>query len=150
MRVLVTYQSKTGFTKQYAEWISEELKCSIKELKKISENDVLGYDLIIHGGWIMGGMISGLNKVRKLNPNELVVFGVGYTKKDKVDISKIIESNKLGETPFFYYEGGTNPKKMGFMGRTIVKLVTKEKITFKDNTSKDQIKELIKVVKEKG
>lgn len=144
MKILVTYQSKTGFTKKYAEWISEELKCDLKELKKVK--DVKDYDLIIHGGWIMGGVIKGLNKIKKLSPDKLIVFGVGLTPKKDLDTSKMIKDNKLENIPFFYYEGGTNPKKMGFVGRTIVKLVTKKKVLFVDNTNKDDIKELIKKV----
>ena len=145
MKVLVTYQSKTGFTKQYAEWISEELKCDLKELKSVK--DVNDYDLVIHGGWIMGGVIKGVKKIKKLDPKKLIVFGVGLTPKKSLNTDKMIKNNKLEDTPFFYFEGGTNPKKMGIVGRTIVKLVTKKKVTYEDNTNKDEIKELIKKVK---
>lgn len=147
MKVLVTYQSKTGFTKKYAEWISEELKCDIKDIKKVSIKDIINYDFIIHGGWIMGGMINGLNKIRKINPRKLIVFGVGYTSKKEVDIKKLIETNKLGDIPFFYFEGGMNPKKMGFIRRTIVKMVTKKKPVYQDNTKKEEIIDLIKEIK---
>ena len=80
MKVIVTYNSKTGFTQKYAEWIAEDLNCkalSTAELKNVSE-----YDLVIHGGWIMGGMISGFENMKKLNPSKLIAFGVGFTKKD--------------------------------------------------------------------
>ena len=145
MKILVTYQSKTGFTKKYAEWISNELNTEIKDIKKV--DNLNEYDLIIYGGWILGGMIMGLDKIRKLNPKKLVVFGVGYTPKDKVNIEDMTKLNNLGNIPLFYYEGGTNPKKMGFIGRMIVKMVTKEKIEYKDNTSKESINDLIKTVK---
>lgn len=145
MKVLVTYQSKTGFTKQYAEWISEELKCDLKELKNVK--DVNDYDLVIYGGWIMGGIIKGVKKIKKLNPKKLIVFGVGLTPKKNLNTDKMIKDNNLEDTPFFYYEGGTNPKKMGFFGRTIVKLVTKKKVTLVDNTNKNEIKDLVKKVK---
>ena len=147
MNILITYTSKTGFTKKYAEWICSELNAELKELKKINSSDILNYDLVIHGGWIMGGMISGFSKIKKLSPKKLIVFGVGYTKKEEVNINQIIDTNKLENIPFFYYQGGTNPKKMGFIGRTIVKMVTKEKLTYKDNTNKEEIKSIIKAVK---
>ena len=147
MKVLVTYQSKTGFTKKYAEWISEELKCDNKEIKKVSKGEIEEYDLVIHGGWIMGGMIKWLDRVEKMNPKKLIVFGVGYTPKKEVDVNQIIEANKLGDIPFFYYEGGTNPEKMGFIGKTMVKMVTKKEVIYKDNTNKKYIKDLIKLVK---
>lgn len=149
MKTLVTYKSKTGFTKKYAEWISQELACDLKEISSVNAAEIGDYELVIHGGWIMGGMVNGLDKIRKFGPDKLIVFGVGFTAKEEVEMAKWIEANKLGDTPFFYYEGGLNPKKMGFVGRTIVKLVTKKKPEYTDNTNKDAIKELVKLVSEK-
>lgn len=148
MKTLLTYQSKTGFTKKYAEWISQELSCDLKEASKMTEKEVAGYDLIIHGGWIMGGMINGLDRIRSFTPHKLIVFGVGLTAKEEADITKCIETNKLNDTPFFYYEGGMNPKRMGFMGRTIVKMVTKKTPVFADHTDKEEISELVKIAAE--
>ena len=147
MKILITYQSKTGFTKKYAEWISSELNAELKEIKDINGCDINDYDLIIHGGWIMGGMINGFNKIKNLKPKRLIVFAVGYTPKEKVNISQIINVNNLGDIPFFYYQGGMNPKKMGFIGRTIVKMVTKEKPIFKDTTNKENINDLVIMAK---
>ena len=132
MNILVTYKSKTGFTKKYAEWISKELSADTKDIKELTKGDIYQYDLIIHGGWIMGGMINGLDIINKLNPKKLIIFGVGYTKKEEVDIPKMIEVNKIQDIPFYYFEGGMNPKKMGFIGRTMVKLVTKKKLEYQD------------------
>ena len=42
MNSIVTYKSKTGFTKKYAEWIAEDLGCKavkLSELKDASEYD---------------------------------------------------------------------------------------------------------------
>ena len=59
MKILVTYKSKTGFTKKYAKWIAEELNCEKKDIKNVTSKDIAKYDLVIHGGWIFGGVISG-------------------------------------------------------------------------------------------
>lgn len=147
MKILVTYQSKTGFTKKYAEWICEELGANLKDAAKVSGNEIAAYDLVIHGGWIMGGMVNGLEKIRAMNPKKLMVFGVGFTAKEEAEIPKCIEANKLGDTPFFYYEGGMDPKKMGFMGRTMVKMVTKKTPEYCDHTNKNEITELVNQVK---
>jgi len=146
MKTLVTYQSKTGFTKKYAEWISQEISCEIKSINEVKEQDVAAYDLIIHGGWIMGNMISGLNKVRNMNPKNLVVFSAGLAKKGQYD-AVIAETNKLGDIPFFYMEGGTDPKKMGFFSRLAVKIASKQPVTFIDNTDKKYAMELVEYVK---
>ncbi len=147
MKILVTYKSKTGFTKKYAEWIAEELGCEAKDIKAIASKDVAEYDLIIHGGWILGGIINGYSKINSFNPKRLIVFGVGFTPKAKVDLKKMAEENKLGDTPLYYFEGGANPPKMGFVGRKIVEMVTKEKVTYQDNTDRKATAELLKAVK---
>ncbi len=150
MKILVTYQSKTGFTRKYAEWISTAVNGDLKDIKQIDNNTINNYDIVIHGGWIMGGMINGLNKIMAFKPKKLFVFGVGLTSEKEADISQIIEINKLDKIPFFYYEGGMNPKKMGFIGRTMVKLVTKKKLTYCDNADKKAIDDLVKMILNKN
>ena len=147
MKILVTYKSKTGFTIKYAKWIAEELNCETKDIKNVSSKDIAKYDLVIHGGWIFGGVISGYKKIKSFAPKQLIVFGVGFTPKAKVDLKKMAEDNKLGDAPLYYFEGGTNPPKMGFVGRKVVEMVTKEKVTYQDNADREATAELLKAVK---
>lgn len=146
MKMLVVYQSKTGFTKKYAQWIAQELSCGLKTAKEVTEQDISSQDLIIYGGWIMGNMISHLEKIRKMPHKKIVTFGVGSSKKGECEAA-IIETNKLADIPFFYMEGGLNPKEMGFFSRFIVKMVTKKPVTFTDNTDKKYAMELVNFVK---
>ena len=147
MKIIVTYQSKTGFTKRYAQWIGEELSCECKELTSVDATQLADYDLVIHGGWIMAGMVKGLEKVKSFHPRKLMVFGVGFTDEKEADTKSWIEANKLSGIPFFYYQGGMNPEKMGAVGKTIVKMVTKKKPEYVDYTNRDKIQELVDVVK---
>ena len=39
MKRLVVYQSGTGFTRQYAEWIADALHCDAVDLKQTTEKD---------------------------------------------------------------------------------------------------------------
>ena len=64
MRVMVVYESGTGFTRQYAEWIGEDLNCPVKPVKEVSARMAGEYDLIIYGGWVMGNMIMGLGRMK--------------------------------------------------------------------------------------
>ena len=144
MKAIVTYNSKTGFTQKYAEWIAEALNCkalSAAELKNVSE-----YDLVIHGGWIMGGMISGFENIKKLNPHKLVAFGVGFTKDDNY-VATVKETNHTGDIPTCYFQGGMNPSKMGFFGKFIVKKKKKNKPTYEDLTNREAIQALVDYVK---
>lgn len=148
MKILVTYSSKTGFTKQYAEWIGEALACDVRPLKEVlrSTATIQTYDIIIHGGWLMAGMVSGLNKIKKLAPKQLIVFGVGFTEDDTY-VKTIKELNQLKETPTFYFLGGTRPEKMNFVMKTVVKAATKQPVTAVDLSDESSIAALVSFVK---
>lgn len=125
MKKIVIYQSGTGFTQQYAQWIAEECGCEAKSLKAVTEKEMREQSLIIYGGWVMGNMISGLNQIRKVNPANLVVFAVGAVPQEIVDQAAIREVNHLNSIPFFYMEGGFRFEKLGFVQRTMLKMVKK-------------------------
>ena len=147
MKVLVTYQSKTGFTKKYAEWIARALSADLKDASGVDAAGLAGYDLVIHGGWIMGGLVSGLRKIMKCNPKKLIVFGVGFTAKGDMDAAACATANQLGDIPFFYFEGGMNPEKMGWLGRIVVKKVTKKELAYADHADPKAIEALVTLAK---
>ena len=144
MKIVVTYTSKTGFTKKYAEWIAEDLGCEAIEAAQVK--NIGEYDLIIHGGWIFGGMISGLENMKKQNPKKLITFGVGFTREDNY-VNTVRETNHTEDIPTFYYVGGMNPKKLNFFMRFIVKMVTKNTPKYEDDTDRNAISDLVEYVK---
>lgn len=144
MKIAVTYTSKTGFTKQYAEWIAQDLGCEAISAEKFK--DASDYDLVIHGGWIMGGMISGLENMKKLQPAKLVTFGVGFTREDNY-VDTIKETNHTQDMPAYYFVGGMNPEKLNFFSKLIVKMVTKNTPKYEDYTDRNSISALVEYVK---
>lgn len=76
------YTSKRGSTKQYAEWIAEDLGCRALPLSDAFGMDLHGYDCIIYGGWIRGSGIVDFGKFAKMLDEELmdrlIVYGVGF------------------------------------------------------------------------
>ena len=79
MKTIIIYESGTGFTEQYAKWISEALDCECKKLKKVSPSELKEFDRIIFGGWIMGGGIMGLEKIRSIKkPFAVFMFHGAY------------------------------------------------------------------------
>lgn len=159
MKKVVIYQSGTGFTAKYAGWIAERLGCEAKEYKSVNPNELTSYDLVVYGGWIMGGMVVGYDKIKGLNLKNVVVFGVGMTVPSDEVAGKIAEQNQIPRERFFYFEGGYNPQKLGVMKKMMVNMVKKslEKKadktadelhtleTFKgaDNTCKEAIEDLV-------
>ena len=138
MKRLVVYQSSTGFTAKYAAWIAGELSCEAKELKHMKAQEIAAYDSIIFGGWIMGGMISGLDKINKMNPKKLVVFAVGASESTEKVINAIKTQNHLEETPFFYMEGGIAFEKMSFFPKMMLKMMGKSVAKKEVKTEEDE------------
>lgn len=137
MKRLVVYQSSTGFTKQYADWMAKELGCEAKPIKKVTISEVKEQDVIVFGGWIFGSMVMGLNKIRKMSPSKLVVFGVGLTQAGEEVETLIRNQNHLEATPFFYLQGGFRPEKLGFLKRMMLSLVRKSVAKKQEKTEQD-------------
>lgn len=79
---IVIYTSKRGSTKQYAEWIAEDLGCEALPLSDAYGMDLHGYDCVIYGGWIRGSGIVDFDKFAKMLDDDvmkrLIVYGVGF------------------------------------------------------------------------
>lgn len=78
---IVIYTSKRGSTRQYAEWIAEELGCKATALSDAKDINLYDYDCIVYGGWIRGSGIVDFDKFSKRLDDELmerlIVYGVG-------------------------------------------------------------------------
>ena len=133
-------------------------------MTKIKASELQKYDTVIYGGYIMANMVFGYNKIKPLNLKNLVVFGVGMTVPSEETAKRIAEQNEIPQEQFFYFEGGYNPKKVGFLKKMMMNMIkksieqkeekTKEDIhmleSFKgvDNTNREYIKPLIRCVRE--
>ncbi|MEG0452895.1 MAG: flavodoxin domain-containing protein [Coprobacillus sp.] len=144
MSTIVIYKSATGFTKQYAKWIQEELDCDIKDLKDVSKQDYIDYERVIYGSSLMAGKLKSLDEVKKNACKELIVFGVGLTSQQ--DSMKIIDklkndnlsSQEQEKIPFFYFEGGIQYDKLGFVQKKMLKMIYKSLLK-KENKTEEEI-----------
>ena len=92
MNVLVTYKSKTEFTKWYAEIIAKGLEADLAEFSEVTAEKMSGYDVIVYGGGLYAGRVNGFKKAKEMfatsTAKKLVVFATGATPNvvtDKVD-----------------------------------------------------------------
>lgn len=136
MKRVVIYESATGFTKQYAEWIGEALKCPCIPLKQITKKKLMDFDQVLFGGWIMGNGIAGLSKLQSMAV-PAAVFAVGATPYFEEVVSAIKELNKLDQIPFFYMVGGFHFDKLGFGKKTLLKAL-KKSVSKKENRSRQE------------
>ncbi len=165
MKKLIIYQSKTGFTKRYAEWIQEAVKGDLTSVTNVTKDMLRKYDIIIFGSYIRMERICGLAKIWNLvkdNPNQhCIFFATGATSpKKKKWIEKIWEKSiakeVLKKVPHFYLQSGIRYEKLDLAEKFLIKIfacimnVTKKKSKFEisfDLSSKQNIEPLVKCVK---
>lgn len=105
---IVIYDSKYGYSKQYAQWISEDLKCEYKSFSEV--NNAERYDTIIFGSGLYASDIRKADKLKQFYDKNLVVYTVGLANPKNTDYSEIIEKNFSWDTDkkvkIFHLQGG--------------------------------------------
>lgn len=152
MNTIVIYNSQTGFTKRYAEWIAEAAGADCVELSAAKKRDLTGYETIIFGGWACGGSISKINwfkgNINKWADKRLIAFCVGGSPIDHPEIEAALKQNfSAGErerVKTFYCPGGFNYEKMPALSKLMMKMFIKTLQAKKDKTEAERV--MIKMV----
>lgn len=118
MIIAVVYESETGFTKKYAEWISAELQCDCIPAKEATAERLKKYPFVLYGGWVQGGAVQGLREAREKFRGRYAAFAVGMQPKSEDVLDFLRKRNQLPEdVELFYMEGGMKPHALT-KGRT--------------------------------
>lgn len=147
MKVVVIYNSETGFTKKYAQWIAEELECEAVALKDAKKKEFSSYDAIVFGSWVHAGMIRELpwfKNLMKGNPEKkYTVFAVGASPIENPEIEEALKRNITEEyreiCNVFYCPGGINYGGMSFGHRIMMKMFAKMVAGKKDKTKDEEV-----------
>lgn len=119
--MVIVYKSNTGFTKEYAELLARAEKMKVCELTQAS----LGKeDEVLYMGPLMAGHIEGIDQAVKRFTVK-AVCGVGMSPPGTQVLTTLSKANYVPNAPIFYLQGGWAPKKVGWMKRRMVNLVTK-------------------------
>lgn len=134
MKQIIIYKSKTGFTKCYAQWLCDALKCDCVSLDECKNTDDSGYnlseyDVIIFGSSFRAGNIEELDwykdnilPLEKIN----VVFVTGALPANVPDVAKGLEQGftreELDEVTTFYLRSGLNYEDMSFSDKLMMKM----------------------------
>lgn len=105
--MVIVYESKTGFTKRYAEMLAAKTKWMVVPAKEASK--VGPQEEVIFLGWMKAGKIQGLDRARSCNIKAVCASGTGRTAEP--DPQTVISRNKIENIPFFYLRGGCFPLK---------------------------------------
>lgn len=143
-KTIVIYRSSTGFTKNYATWLSEELKCDLLQGKNIQVSDLLNYDTIIYGGGLYASGLSGIKLITKnfeqLKEKKLIVFAVGASPVREETTEEIRKANipadMNSKIKFFYLRGGFDYTRLNPFMKLLMSL-KKLQVKSQQNTNPD-------------
>jgi len=146
MKTIVVYKSKTGFVRNYAQWIAEELSADIFEVSKVNINMLTTYDTVVYGGSLHAVGINGVKfitkNIDKLKDKKLVVFASGASPSNEDVIEAVVNNNftldQQKHIEFFYLRGGFNYNKLPPFDKALMTL-----LSWKIKIKKMQKKELI-------
>lgn len=149
MKTVVVYTSQTGFTKRYAEWISEKAKADIFELKEAQEKEASffdAYDAVIYAGWCMAGKVVKSNwffdKAASLKGKKLAVVAVGASPNENPQVDEAMATLLTAEQKqyikVFYCQGGINYDKMKLPSKLAMKMFAGSLKKSKDPKQREQ------------
>jgi menaquinone-dependent protoporphyrinogen IX oxidase len=136
-KCVVVYESKYGTTKKYAEWIAEDLGADLFERKAASADALTGYDVIIYGGGLYAGGVSGFsfikNNFNKIKDKRILLFTCGLGDPSVLEnVDNIRESLDQFMTPemkkkveVFFLRGGMDYSKLSFVHKSLMSMVQK-------------------------
>jgi menaquinone-dependent protoporphyrinogen IX oxidase len=140
MKTIIICNSKTGFTKRYADWIAEEICCDVIPYNDFHKIIINADDLVIFGSRIHAGKVEHLDKIKpRFDKQNLIIFATGGTPASEADVIEKIWSNNITNTdlkliPHFYMQSGLDYEKMGFVDKSIMKIAAKLMNRKKDKT----------------
>lgn len=133
MKILVTYKSKTDFTKRYAELIAKEVDGYLMEFREVTAQKMSEFDVIVYGGGLYAGMINGFKKAKEMfdesSAKKFIVFATGGTPNEATkEIEEVWKNNltveELASLPHFYMQSGICYEKMSFANKTLMKTMS--------------------------
>lgn len=141
----IVYNSNTGFTKKYAEMLSDKINVPCYEGEK-AHYVLEQKDEIIFMSWISANRLKGLKNVKRLYDVK-AVCAVGLAKGDENKLKEIISGNKIkNDIPFFYLRGGMDNNKLKGFDKFAINQVGKilEKASKKDPNIDEEMYKSIK------
>lgn len=103
--MVIIYESKTGFTKKYADMLATAIGVKAYTTKEIG--NIQHGEEVIFLGWIKAGKVQGLKKVRPFNLKAVCASGTADVAKPDEQI--MAANNGVADIPFFYLQGGCLP-----------------------------------------
>lgn len=146
MKTIIIYNSATGFTKRYAEWIAEETGGKAVPLSAVKKTDFSSYDNIVFGGWAMAGTVTKLkwftDNMNNWQDKKLAVFCTGASPSENPELAGFFKTTapKVGKAKLFYFQAGLNYEAMPAPYKLGMKMFLNMLKSKKDKTEADEMK----------
>lgn len=126
--ILIVYHSETGFTEQYARWLSEDLDCIAISLDSAKRQNLKEYKNIIFGTWLLAGQVQRLKEMQEICPDEdkCVLFVTGAAPASFADNYTAIHTELQNidfDIKFYYFQSGLNYQRMKFKNKMTMKIM---------------------------
>ncbi len=119
---IVLYRSKTGFSRRYAQWLGEALRCEALDCRRAG--DLGAYGGVILVGGLYAGRMAGLGwlKKQRLEAKRTAAVAVGCAPMDNPGLEESMEKlfGPLPQIRGFYCQGGLDYERMGRVDRAMM------------------------------
>ena len=135
MNILVSYGSKYGTTKRYAQWIAEELACDLADSREVSVEKLKSYDVIIHGGGLYAGGLCGIHTIVKhfdvISDKQIILFSCGLADPEDPEnvahiesgLEKVLTPEMREKIRQFHLRGGIDYSRLGLTHKAMMAML---------------------------
>lgn len=135
MRILVTYASKYGTTKRYAQWIAEDLACDLRDSREVNAELLKSYDILIHGGGLYAGGLSGIQTIVKnydaISNKRIILFSCGLADPEdpenvahiEAGLEKVLTPEMREKIRQFHLRGGIDYSQLGLTHKAMMAML---------------------------
>ena len=137
MNTAVIYKTKYGFTETYARWIAEDLGADLLVAEKVKTADLQNYSIIIYGGGLYAGGVSGITTLTKnfesIKDKALYLFTVGaadVTDQKNINsirnsLSRVLTPSMMQAIKLYHFRGGIKYSEMNLTHRAMMGMMIK-------------------------
>jgi menaquinone-dependent protoporphyrinogen IX oxidase len=134
MKGIIVYKGKYGATRQYADWLAQELELSVLPADNLASPQLKEYDVILIGTSVYTGQLKIAAWIKEnqsiLKDKKLFLFLVSATKpteKEKLDayVRSGIPDELRRRCKIFYLPGRMILQKLSWQDRFLLKMVAR-------------------------